>query len=139
MQSLAKRKEQKKAQSNIIICPRCGAGNLTSQSVCGRCGFVFPKEKVVVKGRKGEFGDLGKAGKDAQHLGNKITEQGMDYKDGEDGEGASIEAQKIPKLQEKGVIEGIRKDSGGFPLCPRCGAEIKEGMARCPRCGYKKK
>lgn len=44
---------KKKGSSHVIKCPRCGAENLTSQSHCGKCGFLFPKEeKDAHKDRK---------------------------------------------------------------------------------------
>lgn len=44
----------KKDTSHIIVCPRCGAENLTRQSTCGKCGFIFPKtEKDAAKNSLG--------------------------------------------------------------------------------------
>jgi len=33
----------KKEKSPTIICPKCGASNLTSQKSCGKCGFRFER------------------------------------------------------------------------------------------------
>ena len=35
----------KKDTSHITVCPRCGTENLTRQSHCGKCGYIFPKNE----------------------------------------------------------------------------------------------
>ncbi len=149
MQPLVQKK--KKEQTGVIVCPRCGAGNLTAQSVCGRCGFVFPKEKATFKGRKGEFGEgekqappippslPGAPREKPRADGGEGGAEGEGGKGGNEEEPAKPELPKRPEhIPDRGVSEGIRKESGGSPLCPRCGTEMKEGVKRCPRCGYRK-
>ncbi|VVB57306.1 zinc-ribbon domain protein [uncultured archaeon] len=132
------KKEHKKEHSNIIICPRCGAGNLSQQSACGRCGLVFPKEKATTKGKKGEElpgpPSLIPPSLPGAPKGGQPPMMG-----GGDEETPEPQAPKRPKqLPEKGATEGISKELGaGGASCPRCGASVKDGVKRCPHCGFR--
>ena len=149
----APEKKHKKERSNIIICPRCGAGNLANQSACGRCGLVFPKENVQFKGKKGEFGpgERGEPGAAPPALippslpgaprGNPpaIQEGGNGEEDGTGGEPARPEPPKRPKqLPEKGATEGIVKGDSLSLSCPRCGMDVRADAKRCSHCGFKR-
>lgn len=138
--------KRKKEHASVIICPRCGAGNVSSQTMCGKCGFVFPKDKAVFKGRKGDFGEGERQAPPIPPSLPGAPEGKPSGEGGGDEEGAGEEEKpavpELPKrpehIPDRGVSEGIRKESGGSPLCPRCGTEMKEGVKRCPRCGYRK-
>ena len=136
---------QKKDKTGIIICIRCHAENLTSQTACGRCGFVFPKGTQKKNGEPdtGAFGPPGmKAVPSASVNTQPMMPQAPEFGGGDLGDegGSPLDVKpKRPKtLPEKGATEGISKDVGQNVHCPRCGADLKAGVTRCPRCGYKK-
>jgi len=136
----APEKKHKKEKTNIVICPRCGAGNLASQSACGRCGLVFPKDKATHKGKEGELPgtpSMIPPSLPGAPRGNPISSLG----DNEGGEDAPEEPQapKRPKqLPEHGDSEGISKETSGSMSCPRCGMDMRADSKRCPHCGFKK-
>jgi len=139
MQAMMHKKEHKKERSNVIFCPRCHAGNLTAQIVCGKCGYVFPKDKVTFKGRKGEEGEIPPVPPSLPGA----PKEGMKQEEGGEGdeEGTPQEPPKPqrPKtLPEKGATEGISKEAGSSLSCPRCGMDARADVKRCPHCGYKR-
>ena len=141
---------QKKDKSGVIICPRCHAQNFTHQTVCGRCGFVFSKgtEKGEKKEEKanspfssGSHSHDGAVQPPPLPGSQEAGGQSM----GGEGEGSGAEEtppappkpQRPKHLPEKGATEGPIREMSGAPVCPHCGAELKEGLRRCPRCGFK--
>lgn len=137
------KKELKKDHTNIIICPRCGAGNLTIQSSCGKCGLVFPKDKAKYKGKKGELpgNESVRTPSIPPSLPGAPEERVEQEEGGENGTGEEAEPQppQRPKhLPEKGATEGISKEASRALSCPRCGMDVKADVKRCPHCGYKR-
>ena len=135
---------QKKDKTGIIICTRCHAENLTSQTACGRCGFVFPKgtqKKGSQKPQPGSFGPMGVKPIPATPAPNLSAIPGMPEigGDGDDGNPPSLDTTpRRPKtLPEKGATEGIHKEVGQNVHCPRCGADLRADVKRCPHCGFK--
>ena len=159
----AMQKIHNKDKSGIRFCPRCHAQNLTGQTVCGKCGLVFSQttEKKGEKtgspfasgGAQGEQAETSSAVYGHNHSGASRPpplpgEQGIGGSGqsggGEEGTGGNEEAPSEPPkpkrpdaLPEKGATEGPIRETGGSPICPHCGAELREGLKRCPRCGFK--
>jgi len=139
------KKETKKDHTNIIICPRCGAGNIAAQGSCGRCGLVFPKDKARFKGRKGEWPVGEENSRPSPTIPASLpgAPRGMIPQMPEQMvEGDQPDDQPKPtrpkQLPEKGATEGISKEAGQALSCPRCGMDTKADAKRCPHCGYKK-
>ena len=142
---------QKKDKTGIIICTRCHAENLTSQTACGRCGFVFPKgtQKKNGKPDTGAFGPPGmkavpSASANAQSSNLSAIPGMLEFSDREGGSdddanspALDVKPKRPKTLPEKGATEGIHKEVGQNVHCPRCGADLKAGVTRCPRCGFK--
>ncbi len=145
MQGLVSKKEG----SNVVVCPRCGAKNITAQSQCGKCGFIFPQTQKDAHLGKDSFGATG--GGTAQQNRGPMQPQAMGGPpvagEGETGagevqldeQGNPIEAPKMLTEHQKmqGFSEGPIMERGEWEKCARCGADVKAEAVRCMHCGWK--
>lgn len=148
---------QKKEGSHRVICPRCGTENITRQTYCGKCGFIFPKnEKDAGKGGKSSFpGSGGNAGNQSSAGGAgayggfsggssipgapKSVPVAPGAAIGVDEPGAEQQGMKLRLAHEKidAHAEGMMRERGAWQKCPRCEADVKAGSTRCTHCGWK--
>lgn len=130
---------KKKESTPVIKCPRCHASNLTSQSKCGKCGYIFPHARAKNSSFDPSLGAANtSSGGEAEAIDENI---GVEGGGSEEVEGAGEELPPEPEVPKhligKGQSEGPLTSRGEWRQCPRCGADLKPDMKRCIKCGLK--
>ena len=139
----------KKEGSHRIVCPRCGTENISRQSHCGKCGFIFPKtEKDISKAGGSSIPGAPRAGGGAMPgMGGAASNSSIPGAPkavpvAPGGAVAATEGADAPKIKlahEKieAHAEGLIVDRGEWGKCPRCEGDVRLDAVRCPHCGWK--
>ncbi len=118
---------KKRDTENVIICPRCGAKNLSSQKRCGKCGYVFPA-KEIKKGQKMDIEPFSNATGMNDNTNNAPQEI----------ENEQEHELQIPKsLMTRAKSEGHLRSIAIKTICSICGAQNSPHSKRCIKCGKK--
>ncbi|MDG6221013.1 MAG: helix-hairpin-helix domain-containing protein, partial [Candidatus Thermoplasmatota archaeon] len=109
--------QKKEPETNLFLCPSCGAFISLGAEKCEICGIEFEEEEDELAEEQVEVGE----DEEAQRLSEELE---ADARDVENGQAEGDEDGFWYKKREKDLF-----------LCPNCGAFIAEGEPKCHICG----